>query len=174
MELSDLTIELLDKRVHDRRGFSCGVAPLDEYLKKHANQNQRDNISKTFVAYKKNCSINPKAIQGYYTLSSGHITWDKLPDKIKSALPKYPVPIAKIGRLAVNINHQKSGVGGLLLHDALMRVVSISRNMGIFAVVVDVKDGAKQFYINYGFTALSDSDSSSTYFIPIKTLELLI
>ncbi len=93
MELSDLTIELLDKRVHDRRGFSCGVAPLDEYLKKHANQNQRDNISKTFVAYKKNCSINPKAIQGYYTLSSGHITWDKLPDKIKSALREHKITL---------------------------------------------------------------------------------
>jgi len=159
MELSDLTIELLDRRVHDRGGFSCGVAALDEYLKKHANQNQKDNISKAFVAYQKNSSVNPKAIHGYYTLSSGHIVWDKLPDKIKSTLPKYPVPIAKIGRLAVDSHYQKFGVGGLLLHDALMRVVSISRDMGIFAVVVDAKDGAKQFYLNYGFNVLNESSS---------------
>ena len=45
-----LIIEPLDKRLHDRNTFNCGIEALNVFLQAHANQNQRDNLSKVFIA----------------------------------------------------------------------------------------------------------------------------
>jgi GNAT superfamily N-acetyltransferase len=148
----DLIIEQLNTTLHDRKSFDCGVNELNIFLKQHANQNQS------------------KKIHGYYTLSAGHIECDQLPESVKFKLPKYPIPIARIGRLAVDKDYKGQGIGGFLLHDALTNVLSIADKMGVFAVVVDAKnDDAKSFYGNYGFTELEDSEL--TLFLPINTIK---
>lgn len=84
--------------------------------------------------------------------------------------PKYPIPIARIGRLAVDKNHKGQGIGGFLLHDAFSNVLKIADNLGICAIVVDAKnDNAKTFYENYGFTALQDSEL--TLFLLVDTIK---
>lgn len=166
----DLTTKQLDTALHDRNSFDCGVNELNTFLKQHANQNQSKNISKTYVAVVAVSSDNIRKIYGYYTLSAGHICCDQLPESIKSKLPKYPVPIARIGRLAVDKNHKGQGIGGFLLHDAFTNVLSIADKMGVFAVIVDAKnDNAKAFYQNYGFIELQNS--SLSLFLPISTIK---
>lgn len=164
-----LIIEALDKRFHERKGFNCGVKELNDYLTHHASQNQQNNISKIFVAVTDDSFINPKTVQGYYTLSAGHLSWEQLPDNLNRRLPKYPVPIVRIGRLARDINYKGTGLGKFLLYDALIRILSLADNMGVFAVVVDVKYGAKQFYREYGFEPLNENEA--TFFLPIKTIK---
>jgi GNAT superfamily N-acetyltransferase len=166
----DLIIEQLNTTLHDRKSFDCGVNELNIFLKQHANQNQSKNLSKTYVAIVAISADDHKKIYGYYTLSAGHIECDQLPDNIKSKLPKYPIPIARIGRLAVDKDYKGQGIGGFLLHDAFTNVLSIADKMGVFAVVVDAKnDDAKSFYGNYGFTELQDSEL--TLFLPISTIK---
>lgn len=166
----DLITELLDKNLHNRNLFDCEVGELNAFLKSHANQNQVKNISKTYVAISSFDVENSKPIYGYYTLSSGQINCDQLLSNIKSKLPKHPVPIARIGRLAVDKNYKGQGVGGFLLHDALTRILNISKKMGIFAVIVDAKDNnAKTFYEYYGFAELQNS--GLTLFLPVSTIE---
>ena len=114
-----LIIEPLDKCLHERNVFDCGVEELNKYLKNHAGQNQQNNISKIFVAVTDGLYLIPKPILGYYTLSAGHILWDQLPDKLKQRLPKYPIPIARIGRLARDLTYRGTGIGEFLLYDAL-------------------------------------------------------
>lgn len=165
----DLIIEQLDTNCHDRKNFDCGVEALNIFLKQHANQNQIKNISKTYVAIVTSTN-NHKKIYGYYTLSAGHIQCDKLPENIQSKLPRYPIPIGRIGRLAVDKEHQQQGIGGFLLQDALTHVVNIAEKIGIFAIVVDAKNNdAESFYKKYGFIELQES--KQTLFLPIDTIK---
>ena len=165
----NLITEQLNTTLHDRDSFDCGVNELNTFLKQQANQNQSRNISKTYVAVVAVSSDDLKKIYGYYTLSAGHISFDDLPEREKK-VPKYPLPIARIGRLAVNIGHQGEGIGGFLLHDAFTKILGIAEKIGVFAIVVDAKnDKAKEFYKNYGFNELQNS--GLTLFLPIKTIK---
>lgn len=164
----DLVIEQLNITLHDRKSFDCGVDELNIFLKQHANQNQSKNISRTYVAV---VAIDKhKKIYGYYTLSAGHVEFGQFSEDIKSKLPKYSIPIARIGRLAVDKNYKKQGLGGFLLYDAFMNVLKIADRIGIFAVVVDAKNNdAKLFYKKYGFTELQES--GLTLFLTADTIK---
>ncbi len=166
----DLIIEQLGTALHDRKTFDCGVEELNIFLKQHANQNQTKNISKTYVAVVAVSADNRKKIYGYYTLSAGHIQYDQLPENVKAKLPKYPTPIGRIGRLAVDKEYKGQGIGGFLLHDALTNVLNIAEKMVVYAVVVDAKNNdAKLFYKKYGFTELQESEL--TLFLTIDTIK---
>jgi predicted GNAT family N-acyltransferase len=66
---------------------------------------------------------------------------------IQKKLPKYTVSVIRIGRLAVDNFMQGKGVGAGLLKDALQRCMKLSKEVGIFAVVVvALHDKAKAFY----------------------------
>lgn len=163
----ELILEQLVAQLHDRNSFDCGVPALNVFLKQHANQNQAKNLSKTYVAVP---APQKAEIYGYYTLSAGQIYLEELPDAAKLKLPKYPIPIARLARLAVAQSFQGRGIGGFLLYDALSRVLSIADKLGIFAVVVDAKDeSAKKFYQQYGFTALQTT--TLTLYLPISTIK---
>lgn len=154
--------------LHDRTGFQCGVEALDRYLKKQANQDIRRQISRVFVATKRDI---PKAVIGYYTLSTLSIELNQLPEKLARKLPKLPVPAALIGRLAVSNAAQRQGVGKMLLADAIKRTLAVSDQIAIYAIVVDpIDDNAKGFYEQFGFTRLSDD--SPRLFLPLKSINL--
>lgn len=171
----DLITEQLDVDFHDRASFDCGVEELNIFLRQHANQNQSKNVSKTFVAVVAVLpdSNHQKKIYGYYTLSAGQIYMDNLPEKIKSKLPRYPVPIARIGRLAIDENYKNRGFGSFLLYDVLIKILEIAKKIGIFAVVVDAKnENSKSFYKQYGFCELQGSEL--TLFLTVKTIESIV
>jgi GNAT superfamily N-acetyltransferase len=167
IELQNLVIELLNP-THDRTGFQCGVEALDRYLKKQAKQDIKRRISRIFVATK---SDNPKAVIGYYTLSTLSIELNQLPEKIARKLPKHPVPAALIGRLVTCKAARGQGVGKLLLADAVKRTLAVSDQIAIYAMVVDaINDNAKGFYEQFGFIRLSDD--SPRLFLPLKSVSL--
>ena len=106
----DLIIEQLNTTLHDRKSFDCGVDELNLFLKQHANQNQSKNMSKTYVAVVAISADDHKKIYGYYTLSAGHLECEQLPESVKAKLPKYPIPIARIGRLAVDKDYKNQPI----------------------------------------------------------------
>jgi ribosomal protein S18 acetylase RimI-like enzyme len=167
-DFQNLVIEPLN-RTHDRTGFQCDVEALDRYLKKQSKQDVRRRISRVFVAAKPD---NPKAVIGYYTLSTLSIELNQLPEKLARKLPKHPVPAALIGRLAVSKAAQGQGVGKLLLADAIKRTLAVSDQITIYTMVVDaINDNAIGFYEQFGFTRLSDD--SPRLFLPLKSINLL-
>lgn len=167
----EVTIALLD-RTHDRTAFDCGVKELNTFLAKHAFQNQKNFVSKTFVAIaadEANLTEKTKVL-GFYTLATGCLKFDTLPEAMKH--PKYPVSIARLARLATDLQHQGKGIGGFLLYDALQKIKMASELVGIYAVVVDAKDEkAKSFYQRYGFVSLQES--ALTLCLPMKILDQL-
>ncbi|OFV96061.1 MAG: GNAT family N-acetyltransferase [Acidobacteria bacterium RIFCSPLOWO2_12_FULL_54_10] len=151
---------------HDRAGFSCGVEPLDDYLKRQARQDVRKRVSAAFVL-----TPNGETIAGYYTLSQYSIDLGALPQELARRLPKYPiVPATLIGRLAVSTAFRGQGLGELLLMDALHRSLTLSRQVASAAVIVDAKDNqAITFYRKYGFLELPSI--ARRLFLPMITVE---
>jgi ribosomal protein S18 acetylase RimI-like enzyme len=92
---------------------------------------------------------------------------------VKGRLPRYPLPVALIGRLAVHVKAQGRGVGGRLLRDALRRVLDASRSIGCLGVIVDAKDESAQgFYEKFGFVVLKGSTGwPRRMFLSLATLK---
>ena len=62
------------------------------------------------------------------------------------------MPVALVGRLAVDKASQGKGLGSILLADACQKVVQASSVLAVAAIVVDAKDdSAKRFYQHFGF-----------------------
>lgn len=114
------------------------------------------------------------AVLGYYTLSSHSIERNALPEEVvrKLKLPKYPlIPATLMGRLAVDLKYQGQRLGEILLMDGLERSYVHSSQVASFAVVVDAKENAVEFYRRYGFLQLP---LGLRMFIPMETIKKLV
>jgi GNAT superfamily N-acetyltransferase len=164
-DLYNLIIEPLNT-AHDRTSFYCGVEILDHYLQKQAKQDIKRHISRVFIAAE---TDRPKKVIGYYTLSSLSIELNQLPENLSRKLPKHPVPAVLIGRLAVGQSAQGKGVGKMLLADAVKRVLAVSDEIAIYALVVDaINSNAQCFYERFGFIPLSND--SHRLFLTMKSI----
>jgi predicted GNAT family N-acyltransferase len=159
-----------EKRVI-RDNFDCGVSELNEYLKKYAKQNDNKGISKTWVAIS---ALNDnRDIVGYYSISMAELKQDLLPEDYRQKLPRYPLPVIRIGKLAVDLSMQGKRLGETLLMDALYRGIRLANDIGVYGFTVDaINEKAKTFYLNYGFIPLKDNDSS--LFISLKNLQKIL
>jgi ribosomal protein S18 acetylase RimI-like enzyme len=135
----------------DRTAFACGETALDDYLQRHASQDIKRGVARVFVA----SPADQQLIAGYYTLSAASVAAQTLPEAWRKKLPRYPVPVALLGRLAVSQQAQGAGLGGILLADACKRVAAASQTLAVAAIVVDAKnERAASFYKHFGFTEL--------------------
>ncbi|MEY2632311.1 MAG: hypothetical protein RIR00_965 [Pseudomonadota bacterium] len=129
-----------------------------------AGQQQRKNISRTFVLVE---TAAPETVLGFYTLSVSEVSRGSLPNPHR--LPER-VPVVRLGRFAVQAALQGKGLGERLLLNALERIVEISQNAGIAAVVVDAKDArAADYYRRFDFVAAPDTPLQ--LFIATQTLQ---
>jgi GNAT superfamily N-acetyltransferase len=150
--------------LHDLTEFDCGEKPFDTFLQRHALMNHASGVGKTFVATAPGSTI----VVGYFTLSMGSVTFDTLPDTARARLPKYPIPSAHMGRLAVALAAQGQGLGAALLIEAFSRAVRAGEHVGAHVIDVFAKhEKAKSFYLKYGFTALRDNPLH--LFLPMET-----
>jgi len=90
-------------------------------------------------------------LAGYYTLSAAHVALNDLPEALAKHLPRHPtVPVARLGRLAVDGEYRGQKLGAALLWDAAARAAR--SEMAVFALLVDAKDDqAEAFYRHHGF-----------------------
>ena len=134
---------------HDRSGFSCGIEALDRYFREQVTQDLRRRVTTCNVALE----ASGARIAGYYTLSAAGVLLTDLPGSRAKELPRYPsVPVARMGRLAVDQAYRGRKLGSALLWDAIAR--SFRSEIAIFAVIVDAKDDqAEAFYSHHGFVS---------------------
>lgn len=156
-------------RQHDRSGFSCGSAPLDQYLRTQAGQDARKRVAAPFVL----CEGESNAVLGYYTLSAISVDIGEWPERVVKKLPRYPlVPATLLGRLAIDQRLQGQGAGEYLLMNALHRSLQASRQVAAVAIIVDAKDKtAVTFYRRYGFVPLKDQPDR--LYLTMSTVEEL-
>jgi len=163
---TEFRVEALSKR-HDRKGFSCGVEPLDRYLRVQAGQDARRRVAAPFVL----CMGQSNAVLGYYTLSARSVDIGAWPEEVARKLPRYPaVPATLLGRLAVDSRLRGKGMGEHLLMDALRRAFEASRDVASVAIIVDAKNhDAEMFYRHYEFIPFADRPNR--LFLPMGTIE---
>lgn len=156
------------KKSHKKSEFDCGKKPLNDYLAKIAKQDVEKDVAVCYVFEGEN-----DIVMGYFTLSSGSVPKEQIPEKVAKKLPRYSdIPFAAIGRLAVDIKHQGKKFGDYLLVEAFTEILKVAEVLGIAGVFVDpIDDSAIEFYKKYGFSKLNSSDRM---FISIATVRELL
>jgi len=144
----NLTINALNTD-HLRKSFDCGETSLNTYLQRYARQNIKKRINRVFVASPVD---SVKTVVGYYTLSAGSIKANELPLIERQRLPNYPIPVALLGRLAIDTQYQGQRLGSILLADAVQRIEQASEVLAVYAIVVDaLSPSVAEFYQSFGF-----------------------
>jgi GNAT superfamily N-acetyltransferase len=130
---------------HELDAFECGVATLDEWLKRRARRNETDGASRTFVL-----CVGPQVV-GYYSLAAGSVLHTAATGKVRRNMPD-PVPTLLLARLAVERAWHGKGLGADLLSDAVSRAIGAAETIGVRAILVHaISDEAKTFYEKHGF-----------------------
>ena len=140
-----LRIEKL-RREHAVESFICAQVDLDRFLDRHALQAQQSNSSQTYVA------LNGSEVVGFYALVVGQVEHIDAPPRVAKGMPRYPIPVLVLARLAVHTAMQGRGLGSGLLLDAMSRTLQVADLVGVRALLVHAKDDkAADFYRHFGF-----------------------
>jgi GNAT superfamily N-acetyltransferase len=140
----------------DRSSFQSGDEALDRFFHRYAGQNQfRHHIGVTYVA------VDAGRVLGFATVAPRHIEIENLPERERRRLPRYPVPVLGLARLAVDGAARGLGVGAQLLRFVLELALDMAGRVGCAGVVVDAKPGAVEFYAKYGFIAFDVIEGES-------------
>lgn len=176
INLGDLRIEHFDPARHDRTGFSCGVARLDNYLKLNAKKQQKDDMTRVYVVIED----GGKDILGYHAINLGMMNVDELATRPKGAPAHGEIPILFLGQVAVSTKMQGKGLGSILMHHIFEKAGVIADQAGCFAIVLDVmSDGddvayqrRMEWYAAFGFQTFASNPSRM--FMTMKQVRQLI
>lgn len=153
MNPGELRLEFLEK-AHDRAAFDCGAEEINQYLRTQARQDMEKGLSRTFVLVHRDF---PSLILGYYTLVPGSLAFEEVP--AEKRLSRYPAPVLLMAQLGVDRRYQSVGIGRFLLFDAIARAEWVSRQTGLYAIILDAReDTLIAYYEKHGFVRASGSD----------------
>ena len=94
----------------DRCAFCSGDEALDRFFRKYAGQNQfRHYLGVTYVA------VEDSRVLGFATVAPGQLDVEELPAATRRKMARYPLPILRLARLAVDQSAQSRGLGTQLL-----------------------------------------------------------
>ena len=163
--MDECIIEPFDRASHDRSGFSCGNAPLDNFLRTLVSQYEKKRLGRTYVGVRP----GSKVVIGYFTLAAGSIPPESFPSSAKK-FPAHPVPVVLLARLAVDSREQGRGIGARLLASAMGRCLQLGRSVGVHSLIVDaIDDSARSFYERFGFDPLLDGPFH--LYLPLASIE---
>lgn len=91
-------------------------------------------------------------VVGYYSLAAGSVRLEDVPSRVARGLPRHPVPVILLARLAVDESERGRGLGAALLKNACQRYLQASAVIGSRALLTHAKDeSARSFYLRFGF-----------------------
>lgn len=130
---------------HELAEFDSGVSELDDWLRRRARANQVSRASRTFVV------CEGSRVIAYYALASGAVKPPEAPGRLRRNMPD-PIPVAVLGRLAIDRSYQGRGIGRALVRDVGLRLLNAAEILGIRSVLVHaISDEARAFYEAVGF-----------------------
>jgi GNAT superfamily N-acetyltransferase len=157
----------------DTSCFRCGDPEHDLFLQRYAGQNQdRLFVGTTYAA------LDGPRVVGYVTVAVGQVDRDNVPSQARGGLPRYPLPVLRLARLAVDEAFQGRGLGRRLAAYAFAVAVQVRAAAGCVGVVVDALAGRESFYEDLGFVELELTSGQSpirpqpvAMFLPIIAVE---
>lgn len=134
-------------------GFDCGQTELNNWLTDFALLSQRSGMSTVFV------SAPDGRVAGYYAIAAAGVSPASAPERVTKGVPRHPVPMILLARLAVDVRAQGSGLGRALVADAMRRVAAVADQVGVRALLVHAKDqAAREFYLSLASFEQSPTD----------------
>ena len=147
--------------------FDCGHVALNEFLQRFALVNQRSNSSQTYA------SCNAGQVAGFYSLAVGSVEPSHSAPRVIKGIPRHPVPVMILARLAIDQKYQRQGLGKALLKNALLRTVQAADIAGIRALLVHAKDEeARNWYRQWEFEE-SPTDAYHLFLL-VKDIKALL
>lgn len=153
-------------RTHAVENFTCGVPELDRFLIRHALQAQQSGSSTTYLG------LSEQTVIGFYTIVVGQVQHAEAPERVVKGMPRFPIPLLILARLAVHTDWQGKSIGSGLLLDALSRALQVADMAAVRALAVHAKDDrAAAFYRHFGFDS-SPTDPRHLYRL-IKDIRMM-
>lgn len=158
--------EVLGK--HDRSAFASGNDRIDRYFRETVSQDVKRSYAACYVLVEQSTG----KLAGFYTLSSHGVPLNDVAPELARKLPRYPsVPAVLIGWLGRDLSFLGSGVGTMLLYDAISRVAKSP--VGVHAICADaIDEAAATFYRDHQFQPFVSAPQS--LYLPMKTALVLV
>jgi GNAT superfamily N-acetyltransferase len=129
--------------------FNCGDEPLNQYLKRHAwNNQEKISIGVTYVAID---DTAPRTVLGYFTLATASVARDAFPTKYVRGLPPYDLPLILLARLAVDRRFTGRGLGHALISEAFPISLQVANEVACRCIITDACRDRMSWYAKYGF-----------------------
>jgi predicted N-acetyltransferase YhbS len=162
-------------RLDDVSSFCCGTHEYDVFLRRYACINQDDlYVGKTHVL------VEGGEILGYVTTAPGELRFDERPATL-GRLPRYPAPILRLARLAVDQRHHGRGIGKKLVWFVLSESLKMNSEFGCVGVLVDALPDRVSFYEQLGFEEVRlaaglpvSALGTRTMFLPTKDIQAAV
>lgn len=135
--------------------FDCGNEAMNDWLLRFALTSDRAGMCSVYVT----TSVGDPRVLGYYGLATAGVSHASAAPRITKGMGRYDVPVILLARLAVDREFQRQGLGHALLRDALQRVLNVSEQVGVRALLIHaLDDAAKSFYMSFAEFEPSPTD----------------
>lgn len=86
-------------------------------------------------------------VVGFHGLASSSIEPASATTRVREGTGRYPIPVALLARMGIDLEEQGEGLGRSLMVDVLRRVNAAADHIAIRALLIHAKDDeAKRFY----------------------------
>jgi GNAT superfamily N-acetyltransferase len=140
---------------HVLTGFRSGEASLDAWLRDRARGAAGAGSARTYVVV----DAEQERVAGYHALTVASVEHDEATPRARKGMPRHPIPVVLLARLAVDETVQGQGIGAFLLRDAMTRAAAAAGRLGIRALLVHaLHDEARAFYLRHGLESSPTDD----------------
>ena len=146
--------------------FRSGRAELDEWLARHGTTAMRAGSARVYLAQREANVI------GYFALAAGSVDAAGAGTRTRHGMPRHPIPVVLLARMAVSEDAQRRGVGRELVRHIALLTLGVAELVAVRALVVDaIDDVIAGFYERVGFTP--NEANPSRLEILVKDLQAL-
>lgn len=132
---------------HNATNFSCGTKPFDDYIQRQAIFEQRRGITRTFVAIEN--TADPTVPVGYLTLKATDKAFAPESGGLRELF--HPVELVYLAR---DISWRKTGLGAVLLIEAIRLSVEASERIGLPGIYLHATTQGAPLYRSFEFTSV--------------------
>lgn len=132
---------------HALSGFDSGEGSLDRWLSYNARAAAAAGSARTYVV----SDAEQERVVGYHALTVASVEHRDGTERVARGMPRHPIPVVLLARLAVDRSVQGRGLGAFVLRDAMVRTAAGAERFGIRALVVHaLHENARAFYLRHG------------------------
>jgi GNAT superfamily N-acetyltransferase len=168
-DITKIHIKPLRSDFHQRRGFRCSVEKIQNYCHNNIHKQNDAYQVRAFVA----CDGESPEIIGFYYLNLTSYEIGEIDDKADKKFQRVDaVPAVYLGMIAVHQDYVGSGIGQMLMVDALHRTAYIADQAGTYGLALDALDDTLTvYYRKFGFVPFKASEDGLEMFLPIGTIQ---